>query len=161
MLTTLSGGARLKDPTFAPIIVKENDYPVTLSPPVLYIQEGKTGYLNVSISKSILQKVNVSIISITNTALLDDFVAMNERVIFYPGEIVKTIAIKTIDDNIPELIEKFTVSIYSTTGDTVLFQNYSSEIFIMANDNPYGLLEFNESYTILVSEGQLVNLRFV
>ena len=68
--------------------------------------------------------------------------------------------IRTVDDDVPELNEYFTVRIVSTSGDTVLYQNYTTNVSIHENDHPYGLFHFNRTDVLLTEEGEIVHLRY-
>ena len=64
-----------------------------------------------------------------------------------------------MDDEIPELEETFSVRLVSSSGDTVLFTNYTTHVYIKENDYPYGLYQFNSTDVVMVDEGDPVTLR--
>ena len=97
--------------------------------------------------------------TIQNEVSNNDFIPVNQTVIFAPGELRKSIKVQIINDDIPETDETFQVVLKSTTGDTVLFTNYTSDIVINANDDAYGVFEFSDVVQREVDEGKVLKIR--
>lgn len=114
-----------------------------------------------SINKASFINTYVSIGTSPVSAFSSDFVSINETLIFKPGETSKVLSVRTIDDNIPELNETFMVTIKSASGDYVTFENHTCRVVILANDNPYGLFQFNFTNEMFVSEGDQISIGYV
>ena len=88
-----------------------------------------------------------------------DLSPFNMTITFLPLETEKYISIQAIADGIPEMNETCVVFLASTTGDTVLYMNFSTILLILANDDPYGVFDFSDVNPIYIEEGSSVVLR--
>ena len=160
-LTNITGGAQLIQPSTASLTILANDYPVTISPSILHINEGETGVLFIRLNKSFSESINVYVQTIPTNVSVNDFISVNQTVTFSPGETKKSITVQTVDDDIPERDESFLVVLLSSMGDTVLFTNFTSSVVIKANDDPHGVFEFDGDLQREIAEGKTLKIRFV
>jgi hypothetical protein len=81
------------------------------------------------------------------------------RLIFYPGDTVRTIEIEVIDDHAYEGTgETFTISLSNPTGDTGLGSITSAEVTILEND-PSGQVQFSAPEYYGIEESGMVMVK--
>ncbi|XP_057301693.1 adhesion G-protein coupled receptor V1-like isoform X2 [Hydractinia symbiolongicarpus] len=158
-IVNVTGGARLIEPSSALLTIIANDFPVTISPSYIYIEEGESSTLFIHLKKSFPYPISVLVETEKKDVSDDDFVPFVRNITFLPGETTKPVQITTMDDKTPELDETFTVTITSVTGDNVIFKNYSSDVIIKANDDPYGVFTFHDTVPFYIEEGETLKIR--
>uniref|UniRef100_A0AAV2MS74 Staphylococcus aureus surface protein A n=1 Tax=Knipowitschia caucasica TaxID=637954 RepID=A0AAV2MS74_KNICA len=89
-----------------------------------------------------------------NTPAHQDFVNATGTVRFAPGQSFEALNLLVFDDNLPELIETFKINLVSaesgdgkpgstpTSGASIDPNNSTTSVSVVANDYPYGLLQF-------------------
>ena len=159
----ITGGGRLVDPLVATLIVNPNDAPIHfLYPLQVEVTEGQSANLTISLNRTLSHNVTVTFSTIDMIAMASsgDYEAIrNGTVVFQIGERQKTISVKTIDDNIPEIAEEFIIRLQSSTGDTILIPPIDARVIISANDDPFGIFQFSsQSLYKVASEGNTVSL---
>jgi len=65
----VTGGGLLIEPKQATLNIIANDFPVTISPSVVYVNEGQTAYFDVRLQKVFSSDVTITIATISGTAL--------------------------------------------------------------------------------------------
>ena len=160
-LLNLTGGATLTEPTEAELNVLANDYPVTLSPSVKYLEEGSSFNFNIFLkNKTFNEDVVVSITAMPQSALINDFDAPDRNITIKAGESSAIYPVHIREDNIPEMMEQFYLILTASSGDTVLCSNFSSVVFILPNDDPGGIVQFSQHQTASVfKEGESAYIR--
>lgn len=66
----------------------------------------------------------------------------SEVLIFAEGEVNKTFMVELLEDDIPEVLEAFRVSLSSPTGGATLGETNSIVVVILTNDNAHGIIGF-------------------
>jgi len=61
---------------------------------------------------------------------------------FAEGEVNKTFSVELLEDDIPEVLEAFQVSLSSPTGGATLGETSSIVVGILTNDNAHGIIGF-------------------
>ena len=113
-------GATLLDDTATGTITDNDDTP-TLSIEDAGVAEGGTAVFNVTLSRASDRAVTVQYGVAGDTALAgQDFVAAPGTLTFAPGSTQATIDVRTLDDDIDERDETFTVTLSGPTGATLL-----------------------------------------
>ncbi|XP_066912895.1 adhesion G-protein coupled receptor V1-like isoform X2 [Clytia hemisphaerica] len=159
-LTNITGGARLIEPRSATLTILANDYPVTLSPSILNINEGQTARFEVILKKAFTADVVVTISATPDTALESDFNAPESNITIKAGQTRAPYLVQITDDDIPELMERFRIHLTATTGDTVLHSNFTATVFINPSDDAGGVIQFGEygDDELKFHEGQTVSI---
>lgn len=158
-ITSVTGGAVLSEPTNANITILSNDFPVTLSPSKIIVNEGEKVRLHVNVPISLTHDVNATLQINATTASYDDFSLSVRMVVIRAGTKSTTIEVLIVDDVQPELMECFKIFAVSTTGNTVLYGNTTSEICIAPNDDAGGVFVFSTQEIKDKKEGDNVNIR--
>jgi G-protein coupled receptor 98 len=99
-------------------------------------------------------------------ASTDDIISTPLNVTFADGEAVKTITVPVVDDSIPELVETFYLLLISAqlVGDSSssspsIGASRNLTIGILENDNPYGVLVFENTTLVVEEASRTVMLR--
>lgn len=61
---------------------------------------------------------------------------------FQPDDLTSSVTFSTVDDEIPEPDEEFTVTLQSTSDEVVIGDQSSAVVTITANDDAAGILSF-------------------
>ncbi|XP_047139693.1 adhesion G-protein coupled receptor V1 isoform X1 [Hydra vulgaris] len=161
IIESVKGGATIKHPLQAVLKVPANDFPVTVTPSTINLIEGSNTNLSIHLSKMFSEAVYVGIKINFINASENDFSPIKKTITFLPFETEKSITLQAITDGVPELNETCIFFLASTTGDTVLYLNFSSEVTILENDDPYGVFCFSDINPIYTEEGKIVNIRVI
>ena len=62
---------------------------------------------------------------------------------FAEGEVNKTFTVVLLEDDIPEVLEAFQVSLSAPTGGATLGETSSIIVGILTNDNAHGIIGFS------------------
>lgn len=75
------------------------------------------------------------------------------------GQMQALLSMAVLDDSIPEEEELLSVSLVSTSGDSVLGSPLTATLIIPPNDDPNGVFSFSEdSLMVETEEGQTLDL---
>ena len=81
---------------------------------------------------------DVCVTVITSTVLLFRSAVLT----FAEEEVNKTFTVELLEDDIPEVLEAFQVSLSAPTGGATLGENSSIIVGILTNDNAHGIIGF-------------------
>jgi len=67
-----------------------------------------------------------------------------------------------MEDEDPELLEQFNITLTASDGDTALHSNFTAVVFINPSDDPGGVVQFHggESRHFFVDEGDDISIRY-
>ncbi|XP_048584248.1 adhesion G-protein coupled receptor V1 isoform X2 [Nematostella vectensis] len=146
-LTNVTGGAKFNNYRSANLSITKNDDPVYIGQPThINITEGQPANFTIRRGGDGDTEIVVTYSTVDGTATASsaDYKAVAfGRVTMGVGEFSKEISIPTIDDELPEGVEEFTVQIVNATGDTVLYPTPVGKVSIYASDAGTGLFEFS------------------
>ncbi|XP_071506649.1 adhesion G-protein coupled receptor V1-like [Diadema antillarum] len=110
----------------------------------VYEGSGTSGILNLPVVRTAgaIGTVGVSWLATTVSASTADFNPQSGNVTLVDGQRAATISINIVDDTIYEDDERFTVSLHSPGGGSVLGSETSIIVKILKNDSPKGLFGF-------------------
>ena len=145
----ITGGAVLESPKSAKLKVLANDFPVILFPSVRNIEEGSSFNFQVVVKKVFNEDIVVSVTSIPKSATINDFDAPTRNITIKAGQLSANYTVHIPQDDIPEMTEEFDLMLTATSGDTVLYSNFSAVVFIPPNDDPGGVVQFAKGQPIL------------
>ncbi len=151
VLSELSGVAMLDNTGTA--IIAANDGPVlaksTINVESIIVDEGET-YANfvVRLDQPNSATITVNYSTANGTASFNsDALAENNQLVFLPGETVKTIAIKLIDDTSVEAIESFNLQLFNPSSNAIIAKSATAIATIIDNDAVSGtpVLSFSDT----------------
>ena len=108
-----------------------------------------------------MDRATVKLRTIADTAVTnEDYVPYSDfLIVFDSGEREKIVSTGILDDNIPEIEERFYFVLYETTGDSVVHTPYNVSVFIAPNDDPNGIVSFHPtSLVVRAEEGDTIYL---
>ena len=109
------------------------------------VVEGDTLTIPVVRTGGTLATVFVQYTSVDRRAAVNnDFLLTSGVLVFTPGQTMREIVVRIVDDDIPETEENFDVTISNPTLAT-LGSITSTTIFIDANDSPFGTVGFDDT----------------
>ncbi|XP_054994600.1 adhesion G-protein coupled receptor V1 [Sorex araneus] len=157
-LLNATGGAKLGNGTTATLRIERNDDPIYFAEPrVLRVQEGETAGFQVLRNGSLDASCVVLFATVDGTAdsREGDFIPVEkgELLIFAVGSREQNISVIVNEDDIPETDELFYVTLFNSTGNTVVFQHGVATVIIEANDDPNGIFSL-EPIDKAVEEGK-------
>lgn len=144
-LNNISNIAKLGSQREATLIITKNDDPVYFAPPAsIQVREGHFANLTIQRGGNGRSVVEVFYQTVDDTATSSsgDYKAQTEQVTFNVGEFQKSISIWVLNDNTPEGVETFKVNLINSTGDTVLHNETTATVSILANDRGTGVFQF-------------------
>lgn len=119
-LSSPSGGASIAVPN-ATVTINDNEVVPQFVISNASVVEGGTAILTVTRSGATGSTVGVNYATANGSAIApDDFTAASGTLTFSAGEISKTIAVSTVDDNVYEGTEAFTVNLSGATGGAII-----------------------------------------
>ncbi|XP_016041836.2 adhesion G-protein coupled receptor V1 [Erinaceus europaeus] len=157
-LLNVTGGAKIGNKTTATLRIRRNDDPIYFADPrVVRVQEGETASFTVlrNGSADVACTVQYGTVDGTANAREGDFVPVQkgEILVFAVESREQNITVFVNDDDIPETDELFYITLFNSTGDTVVYQNGIATVMIEANDNPNGIFSL-EPIDKAVEEGK-------
>lgn len=177
-MRSVEGGAEINaSRNSLEIIIKKNDGPVRFAQSVYMVHEeddiltipvirGKDDFGNVIGPNENEVSIRYIILTGNSTAHAQfnlDFLDLqpNTTVIFPPLVLESYIALKILDDAIPEIAETFHIMLLRDTlqGDAVLTNPSIVQVTIKPNDKPYGVLSINSllfTKSVIVDEDQIL-----
>uniref|UniRef100_A0A2K5BZQ4 Adhesion G-protein coupled receptor V1 n=1 Tax=Aotus nancymaae TaxID=37293 RepID=A0A2K5BZQ4_AOTNA len=158
ILLNATGGAKVGNRTTATLRIRRNDDPIYFAEPrVVRVQEGETANFTVLRNGSIDVTCTVQYATMDGkaTAREKDFVPVEkgEMLIFEIGNREQSISVFVNEDGIPETDEPFYITLFNSTGDTVVYQYGVATVIIEANDDPNGIFSL-EPIDKAVEEGK-------
>ena len=85
-----------------------------------------------------------------------DYEATNGTLQFSPGETSKSISVRILGDQHPELGENFSVVLSNPSPGSVLANPTTLNVYIQKNDDPHGVISFaNQSQVLVLDEDAL------
>ena len=157
MLLSTTGDAVIRQPDTTTVIIRANDDPMGVfsideSSRVVSFEEGSQYQLivvrergtfgNVTVQWQIMARVLTD--ESTGTSL--DFTAASGQISFVDSSTRGNLTLDILVDGVPELDEVFTVQLLGTLGGGRLSEDNgttSSQVTVLANESPYGLLQFS------------------
>ena len=132
--------ATLGIPKNSTLIIKDDDEPLGDDPRIYFDKliystiEGGSYSVKVRLSKSSNKYIYVTYYTNDGTAKAgQDYEGIEEELMFRPGETVKTIRVNTIDDNIDEISELFTLNL-GVPVNALLGKTRKTTLVIVDND---------------------------
>lgn len=132
----------------ATLIITKNDNPVYFAPPVsVQVREGHNANFTVQRGGDGSSVVDVFYKTEDGTAKSSsgDYQAKSGKVTFNVGEFQKIISVLVLNDSTPEGVETFKVILTNSTGDTVLYNETTATVSILASDKGTGEFQFASS----------------
>ena len=108
-----------------------------------------------------MDRATVKLRTLQDTALTtNDYVPYSDfLIVFETGQREKMVSTGIIDDDTPEIEERFYFELYEATGDAVVHTPYNVSVFIAPNDDPNGIVSFHPtSLVVRVEEGETIGL---
>lgn len=134
-LSRPSGGASLADPN-AVVTIADNEVVPQLTISNATVTEGEAAVLTVTRSGALGSSVTVNYASTAGSAVAPgDYGAVSGTLNFLPGETLKTITVATVDDNVHEGPEGFTVGLSGATGGAIISTG-GGAVSLADNDSP-------------------------
>ena len=114
--------------------IRDNDDPLHLSiADAEAVTEGGTATFTVTLSEQSAQEVTVEYETRKGTATAGpDYTAAADTLTFTAGQTTRTIEVATVNDNLPEDLEQFTVELSSASGATI--EDGSGSVTIIDDD---------------------------
>ena len=127
---------------------------------MLHINEGQSARFEIILKKAFTRDVVVTVSASPDTALESDFNAPESNITIRAGQTRAPYLVQITDDEIPELMETFTIKLTATTGDTVLHSNFTATVFINPSDDSGGVFQFGEynEEELMFREGRRVSI---
>jgi len=100
------------------------------------VDEGETASYTVSLDRPSSRNVTVAYATNTGTAIVDDFSGTSGTLTFSPGQTSKTVTVATLEDNIFEGVESFSMTLSNPSSTAVLSSSYRTSTFSIDDDDP-------------------------
>lgn len=128
----------------ATLVITKNDDPVYFAPPVsIQVREGHYANLTIQRGGDGSSVIDVFYKTEDGTAVSSgDYQAKSGKVTFNVGEFQKSISVLVHNDSTPEGVETFKVILTNSTGDTVLYNETTATVSILASDKGTGEFQF-------------------
>ncbi|XP_060082724.1 adhesion G-protein coupled receptor V1-like [Ylistrum balloti] len=158
-LVSVTGGARIAAHDTVTVSIMENDKPVYIAEPLVYT--GEPSVLNIRIRRdgdgTDIASMKYKTMDGSATVANGDYTSVSPtNLVFGVGEIEKVVSIEILQDTLPETNETFYVQFYDIQGDLVFTASPNATIIILANDDAYGVFQFNPPYEKTSEEGSQV-----
>ncbi|XP_074526084.1 adhesion G-protein coupled receptor V1 [Halichoeres trimaculatus] len=144
------------------ITVRKNDDPFGI---IEFIQPGLTVAINESkgdkMHKAVYPVVRnrghfneVSVSWVLEPSLSEDVIPIQGNITFMEGEYLKNLTLFSVPDEIPEVMENFTITLLNATGGARLGDKLTANLLINKNDDP---VYFSEPVVVRLQEGGIAN----
>ena len=157
MLLSTTGDAVIRQPDMTTVIISANDDPMGVfsiaeMSRVVSFEEGSEYQLTVVRERGTFGNVTVQwqimaqVLTDEPTGTSLDFMATSGQVSFAEGSSEENLTVNVLMDGVPELDELFRVQLLGTLGGGRLNEDNSttlSWVTVLANESPYGLLQFS------------------
>lgn len=157
MLLSTTGDAVIRQPDTTTVIIRVNDDPMGVfsideSSRVVSFEEGLQYQLTVVRERGTFGNVTVQwqimarVLTDESTGTSLDFTAASGQISFVDSSTRGNLTLDILVDGVPELDEVFTVQLLGTLGGGRLSEDNSttsSQVTVLANESPYGLLQFS------------------
>ena len=158
-LLSTTGDAVIRQPNTTTIIISANDDPmgvfsIDAASRIVSFEEGSDYQLTVVRERgtfgnvTVLWQIVASVLTDVSAGTSLDFMATSGQVSFAEGSMEGNLTVVVLVDDVPELDELFTVQLSGTLGGGRLNEDNSttlSQVTVLANESPYGLLQFSAS----------------
>ena len=116
--------------------------------------EGGSGSVTISRNGGLTNIQNLTLVSSDETAVAEDYLAINETVSFAAGESSKTILISTLKDTIEESDETFSLTLTASNSDDIpaRIADGNATITIIDDDQDLLTANFNFDYETKFSD---------
>ena len=161
-LVSPQGGATLADDnTTAQVTITANDSPLRFPASVIEVSESN-GSVVLSVQRGILNGGTVGQLAVASTVDYsvtagsavagEDYIPTFGTLTFPSGSTSQTFSIAISDDDIPEGVETFQVTLSNASSDAVLYSPSTVMVEILPNDNVSGVVRFCSTATQEISE---------
>ena len=159
MLTNVTGDAVLVRPNTTTVLIAANDdhqgvFSFAASSLTLIAEEGMEYNLVVMREGGLFERISVvwevTAVTESNPSSNTDFMATSGQITFEEETASGNLTLSVLADGVPELEEMFRVSLTRTvSGGRLNNLDTSSEVTILANEFPHGLIQFVSSSRLL------------
>jgi G-protein coupled receptor 98 len=159
-LLTITGGAKFMTPTSLSLTIVANDDPVSFDgSTTIVVIEGHPANFTVTRKGQRNGMATVMYETLEGTANRKDYHSVQKGVLHFGNGVSSLpLTVSTLNDNIPETDESFTIQLTGVTGDSVLFGDVAATVIISANDDANGVIRFSlVSLDQSVAEGSVSN----